>query len=343
MPMVDSLAAPCIDAIDEFPITGTAAAKLRAALRFAVLAPSSHNSQPWRFRIVRDTLELYADRTRGLTVVDPRDRELTISCGAALFNVRATLRHFGYQGTFQLLPDPYNADLLAAITLGSAHDPSEEDHALFDAICRRRTYRLPFESREIPQGLLAALRRAATHEGAWLQPVTGNATRSAVAELTTEADRLQMAHTPFRQELADWMHPNRSASRDGMPGYALGLGDIMSAAAPLAMRTFDMGKGQAARSKDLIAGSPLLAVLGTDGDSVKDWLAAGQALEHVLLRAQMEKVSASFLNQAIEVADLRSRLAALIRRKDYPQILLRMGYGHDVKATPRREVEDVLM
>ena len=340
--MVDTLVAPCIEAIDEFPITGTPAAKLRAAIKFAVLAPSSHNSQPWQFRIARDTLELHADRSRNLPVVDPQDRELTLSCGAALFNLRATLRHFGHQAPFQVLPDIHHADLLASLSLGSAHEPSEEDHALFDAIGRRRTYRLAFEHRALPQGLVVALRRAATQEGAWFRPL-GNGARAAAAELTAEADQIQMADRRFRQELADWMHPNRTASRDGMPGYALGLGDIISAAAPLAVRSFDLGDGQAARSKDLIAHSPVLAVLGTEGDSVRDWLAAGQALQHVLLRAQMEKVSASFLNQAIEVADLRSRLAALIGRKDHPQILLRMGYGKGIKATPRRAVEEVML
>ena len=66
---------------------------LRDAVRGAVRAPSSHNTQPWLFRLVGDdALELYADRTRALPVVDPRDRELTISCGAALFHVRAALR-----------------------------------------------------------------------------------------------------------------------------------------------------------------------------------------------------------------------------------------------------------
>lgn len=71
-------------AIDEFPISGTTNQKLGALVRYAVRAPSSHNSQPWLFRVVGDTLELRADRGRRLPVVDPEDRELTISCGAAL-------------------------------------------------------------------------------------------------------------------------------------------------------------------------------------------------------------------------------------------------------------------
>jgi hypothetical protein len=68
-----------------------AEARLRFALNYAVLAPSSHNSQPWRFIVDGDTVMLCADRTRALSVVDPFDRELVISCGAALFNYIAAL------------------------------------------------------------------------------------------------------------------------------------------------------------------------------------------------------------------------------------------------------------
>jgi len=54
-------------------------------LKYAVLAPSGHNTQPWLFHFNKQNdLYLIADRTRALPVVDPNDRELTISCGAAL-------------------------------------------------------------------------------------------------------------------------------------------------------------------------------------------------------------------------------------------------------------------
>ncbi|MBI4419891.1 MAG: nitroreductase [Gemmatimonadetes bacterium] len=339
--MVDALVAPYLDAIDEFPVEGTAERKLRAALRYAVLAPSSHNSQPWLFRLTDDAVEVLADRSRALRVADPRDRELILSCGAALFNLRVTLRHFGYMGTVDLMPDRRDADLLARVTLGAEYEATIGEHALFDAISLRRTHRFRFQKRSVPDHLRVALERGAKHEGAWFQPVDLEDAREAVAGLVAEADRVQMADPAFRRELAAWMHGNRSGRRDGMPGYALGLGEIMSAAAPLAIRTFDLGKGRAAKDKELALGSPLLAVLGTDGDAPADWLAAGQALEHILLRAAIEEVSASFLNQPIEVPDLRLPLAALIGRSGYPQVLLRMGYGRRVKATPRRRVEEV--
>ena len=139
------------------------------------------------------------------------------------------------------------------------------------------------------------------------------------------------------------MHSNRSRSRDGVPGYAFGFGDIMSAAGPLVVRTFDMGGGQAAKDRQLAEGSPVLAVLGTEGDTPADWLAAGQALAKVLLRAQAEGVSASFLNQPVEVPELRPQLRDVIGRTGFPQLLLRMGYGPEVRPTPRRTVEEVLI
>jgi hypothetical protein len=57
----------------------------RAVAR-AACAPSAHNTQPWRYAITRGSLNLYTDETRRLRVLDPRGRQLLISCGCALFN-----------------------------------------------------------------------------------------------------------------------------------------------------------------------------------------------------------------------------------------------------------------
>jgi Putative TM nitroreductase len=89
-----------------FPATGQSAEKLRFLVQYAILAPSSHNTQPWLFKIRGDVLELYADRTRALPIVDPANRALTISCGAALFHLRIALRHFRL-GEFMSYAGPF--------------------------------------------------------------------------------------------------------------------------------------------------------------------------------------------------------------------------------------------
>jgi nitroreductase len=50
-------------------------------------APSIHNTQPWRFWVTDDVVEVHGDPDRMLWAADPRGRALHLSCGAALFNV----------------------------------------------------------------------------------------------------------------------------------------------------------------------------------------------------------------------------------------------------------------
>src|SRR5215204_5849075 len=117
----------------------------------------------------------------------------------------------------------------------------------------------------------------------------------------------------------------------------------MSHAGPLVIRSFDLGKGQAARDRDLAEGSPLLVVFGTVSDGPAAWLATGQALQRVLLCARAAGVWSSFLNQPIEVTELRPRVAdAIGRRGKHPQLLVRFGYGPSIKPEPRRPVAEVL-
>jgi nitroreductase len=330
----------------DFPRDGLVGDWLRFATRYAVLAPSSHNSQPWLFRVIGGTLELFADRTRALPVTDPHDRELTISCGAALFHLRVALQHFGHPAHVKILPDRRHPDLLARVQLDAEEipefDPSFE--ALFEAIPNRRTYRRSFESGEVFPVLVDEFERDAKREGVVFVPLVDQRLRYQVAELVAEADRRQFADAGFCRELAAWMHWNRTRSRDGMPGYALGTGELGSVVAPLAVRTFDMGEGRAAKDRELADHSPLLAVIATPHDTPADWLAAGQALARVLLRGTANGVGASYLNQPLEVSDLRTILAATVGTTFAPQLVLRMGLlpPEVLRPTPRRPAEDVL-
>lgn len=326
----------------DYPREGGRAEQLRFLLGYAILAPSSHNTQPWLFRVRDEGVDLYLDRTRGLPVADPEDREITISCGAALFNLRAALVHFGHAARVDLVPDRADGDLLARVTVTDGRPHEDGERRLVPAILRRRTNRRPFEERPLSAAQVEALIAAVEGESAWLHIVDGDA-RATVAGLIAEGDRRQWADRRFRRELAAWTHANRSDHRDGMRGYGFGFGDLMSAAGPVIVRTFDLGKGQAARDRDLATGSPLLLVLGTAEDTPLAWLAAGQALAAALLRAAVDRVDASYLNQPIQVAELRPQLGEAIGHPGFPQLVLRLGHGPSVRPEPRRPVHEVLL
>ena len=327
----------------EYPRLGTAADQLKFLLRYAVLAPSNHNTQPWMFRVRGNTVELYANRARSLHITDPDDRQLLLSCGCALFHLRLAIWHFGHLDRTHVLPTPGNADLLARVSVGEEDAPTPQQDALFAAIPKRRTNRQLFRDDPLPEELKHELVKAADREGAWLHFVNDRTERNALADLIAEGDRVQWANQRFRLELAAWLHPNNSEAGDGIPNSAQNAGDLLSVAGPIVIRTFDLGEGQAAKNRDIAVYSPGLVVLGTDADGPAAWLAAGQALARVLLRARASGVWASFLNQPIETPAFRPQVAALSGRGGWPQIILRLGYGPNVNPTPRRAVEEVLL
>lgn len=309
----------------------------------AILAPNSHNTQPWLFRITDDTIELRADRTRSLPVVDPEGRALMISCGAALGNLRAAILGAGNRVAVTRLPNPADPDLVALVNVGGEHDVDDVDRARADAITRRRSNRAPFHPWEVPKEALRMIQKTAAAEGALLYLMTESDEKSRVADLVAEGDRRQ-AHDPaFRKELAEWLHPNVSRARDGMPANTFGVGDIMSVTYPLAVRTFDWGRVRGMKDHDLAVDAPVVGVLGTASDTPAAWLHAGEALALVLLDLTAAGLSASFFNQPIEVPTLRAQLRAALGLSGWPQMIFRIGFGHDVPAAPRRVLSDVVL
>ena len=306
-----------------------------ALVERAVLAPSSHNTQPWLFRIQGQRIDLFADRTRALPVNDPDDRELVISCGAALFTLIAAIAEAGGQARVTEWPDANDRDWLASIDI-QAGDGDPLLARLAGQIGRRHTYRKVFEALPVDATTVAALAAAAASEGATLVVAQTQETRHALAALVARGDHLQWETPSWRRELALWMHPSRQ--RDGLatPGMPAALTRAV-------VRSFDMGDGVGARDLQLAEGSPLITVMGTPGDTPADWLRAGMALQRCLLTGCLDGLQASHLNQPIEVPELRGKLQALMPDAGVPQLLLRWGHvsgeGHP---SARRRVADVL-
>jgi nitroreductase len=327
-----------------FPHNGSAADRLRFAAHYAILAPSGHNGQPWRFTIDGDLLRVYADRSRALPTVDPDDRELLIACAAPVHLAGLALRHFGHRPQVAILPDPADPDLLATIGLGRSEPAADPTVAeLFAAATARHCNRSPYQTRPLSTETLDRLRAAAEAEGAWLAILADRPAIAAAADLIAHGDRIKWRDPVFRDELAHRLIPNRGRRRDGMPGYAFGVPGPLARLTPFAVRHLDLGRLRAAGDRRLALATPALAIIGTDRDDPPAWLAAGQAMSHVLLRATADGLATSFLSQAIEVPELRPLLAALLGCAGHPQLLLRVGHPTGrAQLAPRRPLDEVL-
>lgn len=309
---------------------------LQALLQAASAAPSSHNTQPWLFRSNGRTVELLADRTRALAVNDPHDRELTISCGCALFNLRVAAAAACLHAEVTLLPDEADADLLARVRLTPAASAPAEAQ-LLTALAERRTCRERFAVEPVDAQALRSLADGVASEGARLVTLDSPDQRLAAAALVAEGDAVQWANPSWRRELAAWMHPRRRGDGLTLPALAVPV-------AQMVVRTFDMGHGVAAKDRQLADESPVRAVLATAGDSPRDWLVAGQALQRLLLQGVQLRLQASYLNQPVQVAALRPQLQQLAGNPGHAQLLLRIGVPtRALPAVPRRPVSDILV
>ena len=331
---------------------------LRTVLELAALAPSVHNSQPWRFVWDGGSLSLYEDRSRALPVLDPAGRERVLSCGAALLNARVALSDLGHQHTVGLLPDPAQPDLLAIVTMSGHGEPDDDERVLAQAIARRTTDRDPFDARRVPAEARTALRLAAEQEGAWLRFVTHEADGDDADDddavelqvLLSHADDSQRSDPRYLAELASW---RREREAEGVPARALSSVPAELRASTWVPRDFDAGSPDppaptnppppALTDSPPPAEHPAVLVLGTRGDDRHDWLVAGQALGRVLLRATVDGLAAQPLTQVMEVPVLRARMRHALGVQGHPQMLLRVGYGHTGHTghtSRRRTVED---
>lgn len=309
--------------------------EVMALLGKAVLAPSSHNTQPWFFLLGEPHVDLIADRTRALPVNDPDGRELTISCGCALANLLVAAAARGLRVENRPFPDPGEPDWLARVSVSREGTKPMPVGDLARFIDDRRTCRTRFESRPVEPAVIDAMVESASAEGAWLRPLRTDAQRERAIALVVEGDAAQWANVEWRHELAAWM-------RSRGEGDGLTVSPLTAPVTQMIVRNIDMGGGVGSKNRELAENSPLLAVLGTEGDTPQDWLVAGQALERVLLVACGAGLRAAYLNQPIQVAALRTQLQALVGG-GFPQICLRFGYASNpLSPAPRRPLQDVV-
>ncbi len=312
-------------------------ATLEKLISAAVAAPSFHNSQPWRFRLEPDTATVLvrAAGERGLREADPLGRALHVSVGAAVFNLRVAVAHFGWEPVVRLLPVPAQPDLLASVRLAGRPGGGKHRADLYEALWRRHSSRSPFSAQRPPAPVLAELADAARAEGATLLlPDAGETQR--VLRLTEEAEQRGVVDPARRAESRRWV---RDGAPDGLAPTALGPRD---ASGRLPMRDFSALRPENQLPSAVFEREPLIAVLSTAHDRRADWLRAGQALEHVLLVATTHRVRTSLLHQALEWPDLRWALRGTDRGPGHVQMLIRLGYGPAGAASPRISASEVV-
>ncbi|MFC7545720.1 Acg family FMN-binding oxidoreductase [Plantactinospora sp. GCM10030261] len=311
-------------------------AQLRTAVVTAIRAPSLLNSQPWRFRLHAGGIEVRVDPDRELPATDPAGWGARLACGAAVFNLRLALAAAGVPARVRVRPYPTDPRVVARLTPDQPRPPTPRERDLFAAVPRRHSNRAPFWPDPVPADARWRLVEAARAEGAWLELVIGAGPVNAVAEIARSAHRVLDRDPAYSAEQRAWIRAEQA--QDGVPtaAAASSSGEIHDL---LPQRNF--GGRDRAPGRDFEP-EPLVAVLGSVGDTAADQITAGQALQRVLLTATDAGLAASMMSQPIEVPGAREQLRLALGRFGVPQMVLRVGYGQPGWPTPRRDPATVI-
>jgi nitroreductase len=304
---------------------------LAACVRMATLAPSIHNSQPWRFRIRGNGIDVFADWRRRLDLIDPNGRQLIISVGAAILNLRLAIYQCGQTPVVRLPPGPDRSEPVAIVDLvGSAPRDSSLDE-LAMSMPRRHTNRQPFVPDPIPHAVVDDLVAAARLEGATLCAVP-DAAKAKIVGLIHAANARLRSEGVYRAELAEWTRP-RPTRRAPV---------AWRAAETLPLRDFGIMMPHLRGPVDPERTYPAIFVLTTDGDASLDWVGAGQAMERVWLTAVARGLAIAPMSQPLEIPTLRQ----LVTDSDagrQAQVVLLIGYAPPTTPTPRRGLDELLV
>jgi hypothetical protein len=310
-------------------------------VRYATLAASSHNTQPWTFRVGPDSITILPDYSRRCPVVDPDDSHLFKSLGCAAENLVHAAAAQGCATDVRFEP----TEDAVVVRMTPALDATASE--LFSAITKRQCARTEYDGRPLTSDELAALVRAGDGHGVRMILLRSDAEKERVVDFVTQGNDVQLRDPAFRDELVSWIRFNpRSALRtgDGLAGRASGQPSLPTWLAKSLIGLVLSPQGQARTDARNIRSSACIAVFVTGRDDKAGWVDTGRAYERFALQATALDIRTAFINQPIEVPSLRPRFEAWLKLDGERALLVvRCGHGPAVPFSPRRPLDDVII
>lgn len=323
--------------------TGDARSIRRELVRYATLAPSSHNTQCWNFRLARDAITIVADLSRRTPAVDPDDHHLHVSLGCAVENlVQAALAH-------GLKAEPHVDGALGNEIRIGLEATRAVASPLFQAIPVRQCTRADFDGKPVSAAEMRLLEQAGTGPGVDVILLSEKAAMEGVLGYVQAANSRQIADPAFVAELKQWIRfgaDEAVRTGDGLYSAATGnpsvprwLGSALFGLLFTASSENDKNATQVRSS----AGIAVFISPDAQQGQAANWIEVGRAYERFALHAAALGIRNAFLNQPVEVAALRSQFAASIgaagRR---PDLVVRFGRGPEMPRSLRRPLDAVL-
>jgi len=313
----------------------------RELIRCATLAASSHNTQPWKFRVEQDSITVLPDFSRRCPVVDPDDSHLFKSLGCAAENIVHAAAAQGFSADVRFAPDEEGV----IVHLSRVATPHATD--LHRAIAQRQCVKTAYDGTSLAQSELEKLEKAGEGRNVRAVMLLSEAQKNKVIDYVTRGNVAQLTDRAFRDELVSWIRFN--------PGEALNTGDGLSGrtsgqpALPRWLAKWIVGlvltpKGQADTDARNIRSSAGVAVFVSRHDDKAAWVEVGRVYERFALQAAALDVRTAFINQPIEVHSLRPQFESWLKLDgEHALLMVRFGHGPTAPFSLRRPIDNVII
>lgn len=314
---------------------------VRELIRHATLAASSHNTQPWKFRIQQDSIIILPDYSRRCPVVDPDDSHLFKSLGCAAENLVHAAAAQGFLADVRF--DSHEDGVIVVLNRASAVRVTD----LYRAITKRQCVKAAYDGTPLVAPELEKLEKAGKARNVRTIILLSEAQKETIIDYVTQGNVAQLSDRAFRDELVSWIRFN--------PGEAMHTGDGLSGrtsgqpALPrwLAKRILGMvltPKGQADTDATNIRSSAGVAVFVASRVDKAAWVEAGRAYERFALQATALNIRTAFINQPIEVRHVRTQFESWLHLKgEHALLMVRFGHGPTAPFSLRRPITDVIL
>ena len=323
--------------IDGFYRQKTDEDRLRFLIRFAVLAPSSHNSQPWKFKVGDKGIMVGPEMRRALPISDTNNRQLYISLGCAIENLLVAADYYGFATQINYQDDR------AVISLQRIKQESSQDknHLIF-SIPKSHTNRNPYDDRT-PDDLFRAWIKTLANDEMRVDCITDQNVKNKIADVVIAAGIAAMDNGGFRKELSRYVKPNITKAKIGMPAFGMGIPTPISLIAPLMLKLLNMNKLTRKQDEKLLKEqTPVFVIISTKEDGPKAWMRAGQTYERVALKAEQQNTNTAPIAAPIQIGEYYKELQRILQISFRPQVFFRLGCAsRSTPHSPRLLAEEV--
>jgi hypothetical protein len=327
--------------VEDFPQNGSLFEQMFFVLRFASLAPSGHNSQPWEYFVGNDYIDLLVNKERSLAQSDPTQRILSLSFGACLQNILVAAEYFGMQAHWEYFLD--NTEQVVRIFLNKSNNiKNVDENHLIHQIIKRVSSRGAYKRTPISDEFVLKINEIKNEKAKTV--LVSELYKKEVVDLILGAQVDSMEDDKFRAELSEYIKSDFTKEFVGMPGFTIGVPPPVSVIASWLIKNFNLSKASKAQDKKLFyKQTPAILLISTEKDDKISWLEAGRVLEETWLLAESFGMKCSVFASVTQLPVYREKLMQVTPDFTVPQILLRVGYPEkEVKHSPRFTVNSLL-